>query len=63
MDFHSHLAHTEIIGLLGGNFIDDNNGQPQKILKVQSVFPCKSTSTGIQVNIYKIWILSKRRML
>ncbi|KAI7859624.1 hypothetical protein BDC45DRAFT_496457 [Circinella umbellata] len=48
MDFHSHLAHTEIIGLLGGSFINDNNGQSQKILKVQSVFPCKSTSTGIQ---------------
>ncbi|KAI9251008.1 hypothetical protein BDA99DRAFT_522393 [Phascolomyces articulosus] len=57
MDFHSHLAHTEIIGLLGGKFEDhygnSNSGQSsaspsQKILKVQSVFPCKSTSTGIQ---------------
>ncbi|KAI9029000.1 hypothetical protein CLU79DRAFT_737095 [Phycomyces nitens] len=45
MDFHSHLAHTEIIGLLGGNFVN-NNGT--KILKVESVFPCRSTSTGIQ---------------
>ncbi|KAI7863543.1 hypothetical protein BDF14DRAFT_1843235 [Spinellus fusiger] len=45
MDFHSHLAHTEIIGLLGGNFVD-NGGT--KVLKVESVFPCQSTSTGIQ---------------
>ncbi|KAI9485156.1 hypothetical protein BDB00DRAFT_851327 [Zychaea mexicana] len=54
MDFHSHLAHTEIIGLLGGNFVDNeqggnsSGGGNQKVLKVQSVFPCKSTSTGIQ---------------
>lgn len=45
MDFHAHLAHTEIIGLLGGNFIKKENA---KILQVKSVFPCKSTSTGIQ---------------
>lgn len=46
MDFHSHLAHTEIIGLLGGKFYDK---QDVKVLKIESVFPCKSTSTGIQV--------------
>ncbi|KAI7896098.1 uncharacterized protein EV154DRAFT_280361 [Mucor mucedo] len=45
MDFHSHLAHTEIIGLLGGNFIKRNE---QKVLQVTTVFPCQSTSTGIQ---------------
>lgn len=45
MDFHSHLAHTEIIGLLGGNFIKRNES---KILQVTVVFPCQSTSTGIQ---------------
>ncbi|KAI9481410.1 MAG: hypothetical protein EXX96DRAFT_595226 [Benjaminiella poitrasii] len=45
MDFHSHLAHTEIIGLLGGNFI--KRGET-KILQVKTVFPCRSTSTGIQ---------------
>lgn len=45
MDFHSHLAHTEIIGLLGGNFIQRDS---TKILQVKLVFPCKSTSTGIQ---------------
>ncbi|KAI9316625.1 hypothetical protein BX666DRAFT_2019239 [Dichotomocladium elegans] len=43
MDFHAHLAHTEIIGLLGGNFDPE-----AKVLRVLSVFPCKSTSTGIQ---------------
>ncbi|KAI9271326.1 hypothetical protein BY458DRAFT_176881 [Sporodiniella umbellata] len=45
MDFHSHLAHTEIIGLLGGNFVKRTG---TKVLQVRSVFPCKSTSTGIQ---------------
>lgn len=45
MDFHSHLAHTEIIGLLGGNFTTRGD---QKVLQVKSVFPCQSTSTGIQ---------------
>ncbi|CEP19442.1 hypothetical protein [Parasitella parasitica] len=45
MDFHSHLAHTEIIGLLGGNFIKRGDS---KILQVAVVFPCQSTSTGIQ---------------
>ncbi|GAN02561.1 histone H2A deubiquitinase MYSM1-like [Mucor ambiguus] len=45
MDFHSHLAHTEIIGLLGGNFITRGES---KILQVKVVFPCQSTSTGIQ---------------
>ncbi|KAI8145783.1 hypothetical protein BJV82DRAFT_602246 [Fennellomyces sp. T-0311] len=45
MDFHSHLAHTEIIGLLGGNFVESGGA---KVLKVESVFPCRSTSTGIQ---------------
>ncbi|CAO3636879.1 unnamed protein product [Cunninghamella echinulata] len=54
MDFHSHLAHTEIIGLLGGKFISDPDGDDssgnskKKRLIVESVFPCKSTSTGIQ---------------
>lgn len=47
MDFHSHLAHTEIIGLLGGNYVVRDG---VKLLKVQSVFPCRSTSTGIQVS-------------
>ncbi|KAG2185526.1 hypothetical protein INT44_002319, partial [Umbelopsis vinacea] len=43
MDFHSYLAHTEIIGLLGGKFNADT-----RRLEVQCTFPCKSTSTGIQ---------------
>ncbi|KAI8968245.1 hypothetical protein BDF20DRAFT_895213 [Mycotypha africana] len=45
MDFHSHLAHTEIIGLLGGKFIQRGTIH---VLQVLSVFPCQSTSTGIQ---------------
>lgn len=43
MDFHSHLAHTEIIGLLGGYFDETAN-----VLRVQLAFPCRSVSTGIQ---------------
>ena len=46
MDFHSHLAYTEIIGLLGGIFTSNGEG---KQLLVQCVFPCRSMSTGIQV--------------
>ncbi|ORX60710.1 hypothetical protein DM01DRAFT_1361634 [Hesseltinella vesiculosa] len=51
MDFHAHLAHTEIIGLLGGVFVTsqaDAGGPSHNRLVVQAVFPCKSTSTGIQ---------------
>lgn len=47
MDFHAHLAYTEIIGLLGGRVVDKGDGIQQ--LKVEYVFPCRSTSTGIQV--------------
>ncbi|KAG0168935.1 Myb-like, SWIRM and MPN domains 1 [Apophysomyces sp. BC1034] len=45
MDFHAHLAYTEIIGLLGGTFVEINH---VKTLIVQCVFPCRSISTGIQ---------------
>lgn len=48
MDFHAHLAYTEIIGLLGGRIADNAENGTQE-LKVEYVFPCKSTSTGIQV--------------
>ncbi|KAI8918622.1 hypothetical protein DFJ77DRAFT_428501 [Powellomyces hirtus] len=43
MDMHAHLAHTEIIGLLGGTY-DVENG----LLNVKDVFPCRSMSTGVQ---------------
>ncbi|TPX60680.1 hypothetical protein PhCBS80983_g01635 [Powellomyces hirtus] len=43
MDMHAHLAHTEIIGLLGGTY-DVENG----LLNVEDVFPCRSMSTGVQ---------------
>ncbi|KAF9972203.1 hypothetical protein BGZ73_004706 [Actinomortierella ambigua] len=43
MDFHAHLAHTEIIGLLGGIY-----DEVAKELRINSVFPCKSLSTGLQ---------------
>ncbi|CAG8437761.1 10135_t:CDS:10 [Ambispora gerdemannii] len=43
MDFHSHLSHTEIIGLLGGKYHPD-----QTLLEVSYAFPCQSVSTGYQ---------------
>ncbi|KAI9010819.1 hypothetical protein CLU79DRAFT_772785 [Phycomyces nitens] len=45
MDFHAHLAYTEIIGLMGGSFVEEDG---VKKLKISSVFPCQSVSTGIQ---------------
>ncbi|KAI9325908.1 SWIRM domain-containing protein [Zopfochytrium polystomum] len=46
MDFHAHLAETEIIGLLGGTYDAES-----RLLRVEDVFPCKSVSTGIQCEI------------
>ncbi|ORY43379.1 hypothetical protein BCR33DRAFT_785750 [Rhizoclosmatium globosum] len=46
IDFHAHLAETEIIGLLGGTY----NSQ-ERVLCVDEVFPCKSISTTIQCEI------------
>ncbi|KAG0045017.1 hypothetical protein BGZ83_009735 [Gryganskiella cystojenkinii] len=43
MDFHSHLAETEVIGLLGGLYDED-----ERILFILGVFPCRSISTGLQ---------------
>eukprot|EP01135_Chromosphaera_perkinsii_P005776 Nk52_evm1s361 gene=Nk52_evmTU1s361 len=43
MDAHSHMAHTEIIGLLGGTF-----DEVERVLKVSMTFPCNSLSTGVQ---------------
>nr|CAG8560468.1 9129_t:CDS:10 [Entrophospora candida] len=43
MDFHAHLAHTEIIGLLGGHFHSDS-----QLMEITYVYPCKSLSTGFQ---------------
>lgn len=47
MDFHSHLAYTEVIGLLGGKVLQTEAGLQE--LHVEHVFPCRSASTGIQV--------------
>ncbi|KAL2919608.1 hypothetical protein HK105_200520 [Polyrhizophydium stewartii] len=43
MDFHSHLAHTEIIGLLGGTY-----EAATRTIAIMEVFPCNSLSTGVQ---------------
>ncbi|KAJ1680031.1 hypothetical protein EV182_000822 [Spiromyces aspiralis] len=42
-DLHSHMASTEIIGLLGGTYDATN-----RALRVTAVFPCNSISTTIQ---------------
>ena len=44
MDFHAHLAKTEVIGLLGGQYDPETRS-----LYVRTVFPCNSLSTGLQV--------------
>ena len=46
MDFHAHLAKTEVIGLLGGLFDPEH-----RRLHVRMVFPCNSLSTGLQVRL------------
>ncbi|KAJ1654677.1 hypothetical protein IWQ61_005431 [Dispira simplex] len=43
MDFHSHLADTEIIGLLGGK-IDE----AERTIRIEQAFPCRSASTDFQ---------------
>jgi protein MYSM1 len=47
IDFHAHLASTEVIGLLGGTY-DENT----KTILISTVFPCNSISTGVQVIFY-----------
>ncbi|KAI8809533.1 hypothetical protein BJ742DRAFT_804168 [Cladochytrium replicatum] len=43
MDFHAHLADTEIIGLLGGHF-----DQLMNSIYIKTAYPCNSLSTGFQ---------------
>lgn len=43
IDFHAHLMHTEIIGLLGGSFNSETG-----LLTISSSFACKSISTGTE---------------
>ncbi|KAJ1970204.1 hypothetical protein IWQ62_000113 [Dispira parvispora] len=43
MDFHSHLADTEIIGLFGGK-IDET----ERTIRIEQAFPCRSASTDFQ---------------
>ncbi|KAG1547872.1 hypothetical protein G6F49_010068 [Rhizopus delemar] len=60
MEFHAHLAYTEIIGLLGGRFYKDEEGQNK--LKVEYVFPCRSTSTGIQCEMDPVSEMAAREL-
>ncbi|KAL7751200.1 hypothetical protein RI367_003406 [Sorochytrium milnesiophthora] len=43
MDLHAHLEDSEVIGLLGGRYDDDNNA-----LSIELAYPCKSTGTSTQ---------------
>ncbi|RKP33889.1 hypothetical protein BJ085DRAFT_39660 [Dimargaris cristalligena] len=43
MDFHAHLAQTEIIGLLGGTYDSISH-----TISIVAAFPCRSISTGFQ---------------
>ncbi|KAL7748250.1 hypothetical protein RI367_006436 [Sorochytrium milnesiophthora] len=42
MDLHAHLEDSEVIGLLGGRYDDDN------ALSIELAYPCKSTGTSTQ---------------
>jgi protein MYSM1 len=52
---HSHMAHTEIIGLLGG-LIKDN------LLHIQHTFPCRSTGTEIQCEMDPVSEIEARQV-
>ncbi|XP_072040553.1 uncharacterized protein [Amphiura filiformis] len=43
MDLHAHLATTEVIGLLGGDY-----NETTRVLEISEAKPCKSLSTGMQ---------------
>ncbi|KAK5869957.1 hypothetical protein PBY51_024630 [Eleginops maclovinus] len=43
MDMHAHVSRGEVIGLLGGTFIEE-----QRVLKICAAEPCNSVSTGLQ---------------
>ncbi|KAE8294561.1 Histone H2A deubiquitinase MYSM1 [Larimichthys crocea] len=43
MDMHAHVSRGEVIGLLGGTFIEE-----EKVLKIYAAEPCNSVSTGLQ---------------
>ncbi|TPX44854.1 hypothetical protein SeLEV6574_g04262 [Synchytrium endobioticum] len=58
MDIHAHLAHTEIIGLLGGSFRPET-----KTLEITDVIPCNSDSTDIQCEMDPISELHARTIL
>jgi len=40
-DFHSHLAYTEIIGFLAGDWNEN-----EKLITIDEAFPCKSLASG-----------------
>ncbi|XP_033736711.1 histone H2A deubiquitinase MYSM1-like [Pecten maximus] len=43
MDMHAHISKTEVIGMLGGQYLEE-----QGKLVITMAVPCNSTSTGMQ---------------
>ncbi|XP_076134231.1 histone H2A deubiquitinase MYSM1 [Alosa pseudoharengus] len=43
MDMHAHVSMGEVIGLLGGAYLEED-----KVLKIRAAEPCNSLSTGMQ---------------
>uniref|UniRef100_H3CL25 Myb-like, SWIRM and MPN domain-containing protein 1 n=1 Tax=Tetraodon nigroviridis TaxID=99883 RepID=H3CL25_TETNG len=43
LDMHAHVSRSEVIGLLGGVFNEE-----EKLLKISAAEPCNSVSTGLQ---------------
>ncbi|XP_012691590.1 histone H2A deubiquitinase MYSM1 [Clupea harengus] len=43
MDMHAHVSMAEVIGLLGGAYLEE-----EKVLKISAAEPCNSLSTGMQ---------------
>ncbi|XP_051855533.1 deubiquitinase MYSM1 isoform X1 [Antechinus flavipes] len=43
MDLHAHVSMAEVIGLLGGRYLED-----EKAIEVCAAEPCNSLSTGLQ---------------
>lgn len=56
-DIHCHSVHSEVMGLLGGNFEREN-----KVLRILTCEACESLSTGVQCEMdpgnYSIFIVN-----
>jgi len=63
MDIHAHLSTNEVMGLLGGHFLEDAGAEKsldssgRGVLHVSVAIPCNAVSTGIQVCMHVILII------